>query len=51
VEASRRGHLARGSRVVLVVTGARPQPAGGGARVTTVEPDVADLLAALGLRS
>ena len=52
VEARRRGLIAPASQVVLVVTGARPQPVpGGDARVTTVEPDVSDVLAALGLRS
>jgi len=51
VEAIRLGQLARGSRVVLVVTGARPQPVTGGSRVATVDPDVCDVLAALGLRS
>src|SRR5438067_2979663 len=41
VEARRRGLIAPASQVVLVVTGARPQPVpGGDARVTTVEPDV-----------
>src|SRR3954468_5143462 len=49
VEALRRGHIRRGSRVVLVVTGARPQPEASDARVVTVEPDVRDVLAALGL--
>ena len=51
VEALRRGHVTRGSRVVLVVTGARPQPAPRGTRLTTVAPAVADVLAALGIRS
>src|SRR3954470_9218304 len=51
VEALRRGHIRRGSRVVLVVTGARPQPEASDARVVTVEPDVRDVLAALGLCS
>jgi threonine synthase len=52
VEATRRGLIAPGARVVLVVTGARPQPVpGGDARVTTVSADVHDVLAALGLRS
>ncbi|HZQ16336.1 MAG TPA: threonine synthase [Gaiellaceae bacterium] len=46
------GEIAPGSRVVLVVGGARPQPAvGSGARVTTVEPDAAHVLRALGLDS
>ena len=51
VEALRRGHIAAGSRVVLVVTGARPSVAAGSARVTTIEPDADAVLAALGLRS
>ena len=52
VEAIRRGEVARGSHVVLVVTGARPQPADGhNASVTTVEPNADDVLTALGLNS
>ncbi len=51
VEATRRGDIAAGSRVVLVVTGARPAVPIGGARVTTVEPDADAVLAALGLHS
>jgi threonine synthase len=51
VEALRSGHIAAGSRVVLVVTGARPSVAAGSARVTTIEPDADAVLAALGLRS
>jgi threonine synthase len=52
VEATRRGDIAPGSRVVLVVTGTRPQPDGGdGARVTTVGGDAHAVLTALGLRS
>jgi threonine synthase len=52
VEAIRRGDVARGSRVVLVVTGARPRSTVDGYdRVPTVDPDVSDVLAALGLRS
>jgi len=51
VEALRRGHIRRGSRVVLVVTGARPQPSAGDNSVVTVEPDVRDVLGALGLWS
>src|SRR3954447_5720105 len=51
VEALRRGHIRRGSRVVLVVTGARPQPAPGGARIRTVEANAGDVLRALGVRS
>ena len=51
VEALRRGHIRRGSRVVLVVTGTRPQPSAGDNSVVTVEPDVRDVLGALGLWS
>lgn len=52
MSAVRRGDLERGSRVVLVVTGARPDaPLAQGAAVTTVDPDAADVLAALGLGS
>src|SRR3954469_11040877 len=50
VEAIRCGYVAPGSRVVLVVTGARPEPVRD-AGITTVEADVHDILAALGLRS
>src|SRR3954471_12704335 len=50
VEAIRCGYVAAGSRVVLVVTGARPEPVRD-AGITTVEADVHDILAALGLRS
>ena len=50
VEAIRRGHVARGSRVVLVVTGARPEPVHE-PDVTAVDANVHDVLAALGLRS
>ena len=47
-----RGELAPGSRVVLVVTGARPEPAKSDvARLTTVAPDADAVLSALGLRS
>jgi threonine synthase len=51
VEALRRGYVARGSRVVLVVTGARPQPVPAGRGVVTIEPVVHDILRALGVRS
>ncbi len=52
VEAKRRGRLAAGARVVLVVTGARPRAAAGDdARVTTVDPDAHQVLRALGLGS
>ncbi|HUZ81862.1 MAG TPA: threonine synthase [Gaiellaceae bacterium] len=52
VQAVARGEIARGSRVVLVVTGARPQPVQRDvAQLTTVEPDAGDVLSALGLRS
>jgi hypothetical protein len=37
--------------VVLVVTGTRPQPSAGDNSVVTVEPDVRDVLGALGLWS
>jgi threonine synthase len=50
VEAIRCRRIARGSRVVLVVTGARPESRGDAA-ATSVEADVQDVLAALGLRS
>jgi threonine synthase len=51
VEATRRGDIAPGSRVVLVVTGARPTVTEGAARVTTVEADAQAVLTALGLHS
>jgi threonine synthase len=52
MSAARRGELARGSRVVLVVTGARPDaPLAQGSAVTTVDPNPTDVLAALGLGS
>src|SRR5262249_1834677 len=50
VEAMRRGYVSPGSRVVLVVTGARPEPRRD-ARVTRIEANVHDVLTALGLRS
>jgi threonine synthase len=52
VVARSRGEIPRGSRVVLVVTGARPQTLqGGDGPIATIEPNVQDVLAALGLRS
>ncbi len=52
VQALERGELEPGSRVVLVVTGSRPQPTvGDTARVTTIEPNAAQVLRALGLDS
>ena len=51
-EAVARGEIAAGSRVVLVVTGAPPQPVESDvARLTTVAPDADAVLSALGLRS
>jgi hypothetical protein len=49
MSAVRRGDLEPGSRVVLVVTGARPQSHASNA--TTIDPDVRDVLQALGLAS
>jgi len=50
--ARERGDLAQGSRVVLVVTGARPDSAvADRPHVTTIDADANDVLAALGLRS
>ncbi len=46
-----RGLVEQGSRVVLVVTGARPQSTVGDGGATTIDPDVDDVLAALGLNS
>ena len=47
-----RGEIAPGSRVVLVVTGARPQPVESDvAQLTTITPDADAVLSALGLRS
>ena len=52
VDAVRRGDIQPGALVVLVVTGARPEPSDGDeSRATTVRPDARDVLAALGLRS
>jgi threonine synthase len=46
------GKIAPGSRVVLIVTGARPQPVESEvARLTTIPPDADAVLSALGLRS
>ena len=52
VDAVRRGEVRPGELVVLVVTGARPEPTEGVAsRVTTVSPEAHAVLTALGLRS
>jgi threonine synthase len=52
IAALRNGTVPEGSRVVLVVTGARPQPAPDDrARVTAVAPDARHVLQALGLGS
>ena len=52
IAARERGDLERGSQVVLVVTGAQPQSTVAyGDRVTTIDADANDVLAALGLRS
>jgi threonine synthase len=52
VDAVRRGDIEDGARVVLVVTGARPEPSESDeSRATTVRPDARDVLDALGLRS
>ena len=52
IAARERGDLEPGSRVVLVVTGAQPQSTvADGDRVTTIDADANDVLAALGLRS
>ncbi len=52
VDALRRGEIQRGSLVVLVVTGARPEPSNSPtSRVTTVTPDASAVLTALGLGS
>ena len=51
-QAVARSEIAPGSRVVLVVTGARPQPVESDvARLTTIAPDADAVLSALGLRS
>ena len=49
VAATQRGEIEQGSRVVLVVTGTRPEPAHVDLR--TIEPDADDVLTALGLHS
>ncbi len=52
MSAVRRGDLERGARVVLVVTGARPDaPLAEGGTVTTIDPDPRAVLDALGLQS
>jgi len=52
IAAVRAGTVPEEARVVLVVTGARPEPAPSDhARVTPIEPDANDVLRALGLRS
>ncbi|MDP9284568.1 MAG: threonine synthase [Actinomycetota bacterium] len=52
VHALRRGEIARGGRVVLVVTGTQPTPVESDvARLTTVEPGARHVLAALGIQS
>ena len=52
VHAVSRGQIARGSKVVLVVTGAKPEPVESDvARLTTIAPDADAVLSALGLRS
>ena len=52
VHALRLGEIARGARVVLVVTGAPPEAAASDvARLTTVAPDAQAVLAALGIHS
>jgi hypothetical protein len=43
--------IAAGSQVVLVVTGRRPGSRVEGPHVRTIDPDAADVLAALGLDS
>jgi len=45
------GMIEAGSRVVLVVTGRRPRSRVEGPHVRTIDPDAADVLAALGLDS
>ena len=52
VEAVSRGEIQPGATVVLVVTGARPEPVESDvARLTTIAPDADAVLSALGLRS
>jgi len=51
-QAVARGEIVTGSRVVLVVTGARPRPIESEvARLTTVTPDADAVLSVLGLNS
>jgi threonine synthase len=52
VQALDAGEIEHGSRVVLVISGERPEPVQADlARVTTVEPDASHVLAALGVHS
>jgi threonine synthase len=51
IAARRSGMIEAGSRVVLVVTGRRPHSLVEGPHVRTIEPDAAEVLAALGLDS
>jgi threonine synthase len=51
VAARRSGMIEAGSQVVLVVTGRRPGSRVEGPHVRTIDPDAADVLAALGLDS
>ena len=51
IAARRSGMIQAGSRVVLVVTGRRPNSPVEGPHVRTIDPDAADVLAALGLDS
>ncbi len=52
VQALDEGQIEHGSRVVLVISGERPEPVQADlARVTTVEPDASHVLAALGVHS
>jgi threonine synthase len=51
VHAVDRGLVEPGSRVVLVVTGARPRSTVGEGTATTIDADAGDVLAALGLAS
>ena len=51
IAARRSGMIEAGSRVVLVVSGRRPRSGVEGPHVRTIDPDVADVLGALGLDS
>ena len=51
IAARRSGRIEAGSQVVLVVTGKRPRSIVDGPHVTTIDPDVAGVLAALGVAS